>query len=82
MSMLQVRASAWGTQFLALQGFFLRGAADSSSSAAQYNYTLQRDLVTTTGGAHFISTYYEDQAPASLGPSNYTVRAFCLSSSL
>jgi hypothetical protein len=73
---MQVTADAYGTQSAVLQGFFVRGGADTSSTEAKYNYTLERDIMATIGGAQFIATLYEKRAPSNLITSTYAVRSF------
>lgn len=72
---MQVTADAYGAQSVVLQGFFVRGGADTSSIEAVYNYTLERDSMATIGGAQFLATLYETKAPSNLIPSTYMVRS-------
>ncbi len=70
---LQSEAAAQGTEFVVLQGFFVRAGADVSSVEAANNYTYRRDIVASQGGPQFLATLFETLPPQSLIPSTYQV---------
>ena len=70
---LQSEAAAQGTDFVVLQGLFVRSGADVSSVAAANNYTYRRDTVASQGGPQFLATLYNTLPPPKLIPSTYQV---------
>ena len=70
---VQSEAAAQGTEFVVLQGFFVRSGADVSSVEAANNYTYRRDIVASQGGPQFLATLYETLPPQKQMPSTYQV---------
>lgn len=63
---------AYGIQFMALQGFVIRGGVDQPDQGA-LDYTLRSQLFKSIGGAQFLSTFFEVPSPTNLQPSTYSV---------
>ncbi len=69
----QVINAAYGIQFMALQGFYIRGGVDSTAVEAVYNYNNRANKFQSVGGAQFLSTFFDVPPPANLLQSSYQV---------
>lgn len=56
----------------------MRAGVDSTAIEAQFNYTNRANAFQKTGGATFLSTFFDVLPPQNLLPSTYQVRPIAL----